>query len=146
MKRLLLLGGLLASLIICGPARAYTITNDPGGRIVDFYRRYDNLRNNGAPVIIDGLCASACTLVTALVPSQNVCITPRARLGFHSAFDLFEGGRTKFSPIGTSMLWSVYPQRVKQLLLARGWNGHTPHPDVIWIDYSTLRSMYRTCT
>jgi hypothetical protein len=33
-------------------------------------------------VIIDGFCASACTIVLGTVPHDKICVTCRAKLGF----------------------------------------------------------------
>jgi hypothetical protein len=38
-------------------------------------------------VIIDGFCASACTIVLGTVPHDKICVTFRAKLGFHAAWD-----------------------------------------------------------
>ena len=43
------------------------------------------LLTNGTDVVIDGKCLSACTMVLGLVPSKQICVTPRARFGFHAA-------------------------------------------------------------
>jgi hypothetical protein len=37
----------------------------------------------GERLVIDGICQSACTLALGIVP--DVCVTPRASLGFHMA-------------------------------------------------------------
>ena len=39
------------------------IANDPGGRIGDYLDKFRHLRDSGELVIIDGLCAAACTIV-----------------------------------------------------------------------------------
>ena len=39
---------------------------------------------SGEKVIIDGPCLSACTLVLSTVPSNRICVTKRAVLGFHA--------------------------------------------------------------
>ena len=56
-----------------------------GGVIVDYVKKYSNIRGSGEKVIIDGECVSACTLVLGIVPKQNVSITENAVLGLHSA-------------------------------------------------------------
>ena len=60
---------------------AYRITFDMGGQLSSFITKYQALRDANAHVVIDGECVSACTLVTTLEP-KDVCITPRAVLGF----------------------------------------------------------------
>src|SRR5262249_8394798 len=66
-------------------AQTLRITFDGGGRISDYIERYSALRLSGGRVVVDGLCISACTIVTALMPAERVCVTPYAQLAFHSA-------------------------------------------------------------
>jgi hypothetical protein len=56
------------------------IANDRGGLIQRYLDRYDELKGTGQTVVIDGLCASACTIVLAKIPSDRVCVTERANL------------------------------------------------------------------
>lgn len=56
------------------------VTDDPGGFIGYRMAHIKALRVSGGRVVIDGECASACTLYLSL---EKACITPRARLGFH---------------------------------------------------------------
>ena len=44
-------------------------------------------------VIIDGLCASACTIVLGAIPHDKICVTSHATLGFHAAWDFGANGR-----------------------------------------------------
>ena len=83
-KKLILASTLLWTL----PANALTITNDPGGLIPMYVARMQSAAAMGERVIIDGNCLSACTMTLGIIPPQNVCATPRAVLGFHSAFTL----------------------------------------------------------
>jgi hypothetical protein len=81
-KKLILASTLLWSL----PANALTITNDGGGLIPMYVAKMQRAAAIGERVIIDGNCLSACTMTLGIIPPQNVCATPRAVLGFHSAF------------------------------------------------------------
>src|SRR5690242_7468323 len=62
------------------------LADDPGGLIAAYQHRFDRARATGERVIIDGSCLSACTLAIGLVPKENVCVTPKAVLGFHAAW------------------------------------------------------------
>jgi hypothetical protein len=55
--------------------------------------------------MIDGSCYSACTLVTALVPRDKICITERAMLGFHAGWFENKAGERVTSPTGTRVLY-----------------------------------------
>jgi hypothetical protein len=82
---------------------------DPGG-MVDEYA--DNIAAIGdEQVVIDGECNSACTMYLS---APNVCVTPSARLGFHSAYyPKHDGSRGATSQLGTHELWSHYPAGVR---------------------------------
>jgi hypothetical protein len=85
--QLLLLAGV-------GPSHAAVrIADDRGGQI-GRYTKFQRLRLSGKSVVIDGLCASACTIVLGAVPHNKICVTSRAALGFHAAYDFGINGRT----------------------------------------------------
>jgi len=61
---------------------AIRIAEDRGGKIGTYIDRYQGLRSSGETVIIDGLCASACTMVLGAVPRERICVTSQSRFGF----------------------------------------------------------------
>ena len=79
-----------AASVIAGAAGVafadYRIRNDYGGFIHKYKLKYAAIRDRGERVIIDGACNSACTLVLGIVPLNRICVTPRASLGFHTAY------------------------------------------------------------
>jgi hypothetical protein len=96
------------------------IAADPGGPIAQYERRYASIRASGEYVVIDGACYSACTLVLGLVPRDRVCVTTRARLGFHAAwFPDMTGGRV-ISARHTQRLHDAYPAPVRSWIARRG--------------------------
>ena len=78
--------GLLAAvLLLAGVGSSHAavrIADDRGGRIGTYVTKFQRLRSSGESVIIDGLCASACTLVLSEVPHSKICVTSRATLRF----------------------------------------------------------------
>ena len=120
---------------------AIRIVDDPGGRIGTYVERYEGMRSSGERVIIDGYCASACTIVLGTVPSDKICVTSRARLGFHAAWDPGSKGRKMTNPEATQTLYSMYPFEVRHWIDQRG--GLTPH--VIFLSGRELANMYRPC-
>jgi len=59
------------------------VTDSLGGDVVDFYRAGIAISNGKAPkLVIDGYCNSAC-MTLAGVARPHVCITPRAKFGYH---------------------------------------------------------------
>ena len=71
-------------------------------------------------MIIDGLCASACTIVLGAVPHDKICVTSHATLGFHAAWDFGANGRAVTNPEATQMLYSMYPSAVRRWIAQRG--------------------------
>ena len=68
-------------------------------------------------MIIDGDCLSACTMALGLVPSKQICVTPRARFGFHAASMLNNDGRLVTSALATEALWGIYPASVRRWII-----------------------------
>jgi hypothetical protein len=117
------------------------IEQDRGGRIETYVDRYRNVRNSGEMVIIDGFCASACTIVLGTVPHDKICVTSRAMLGFHAAWDPGSNGREITNPQATQTLYSIYPFEVRRWIDQHG--GLTPH--MIFLSGRELAAMYRSC-
>jgi hypothetical protein len=139
------LTALLAAVILLASVGAsdavVRIAQDTGGRIEAYVDRYRGVRDSGEKVIIDGVCASACTIVLSSVPRDKICVTPRARLGFHAAWDLGSGGRMITDPEATRALYSMYPVEIRRWLDQRG--GLTPH--MIFLSGRELAVMYHPC-
>jgi hypothetical protein len=120
---------------------AIRIADDRGGKIGAYIDRYQGLRSSGETVIIDGLCASACTMVLGAVPRERICVTSQAVLGFHAAWDSDANGRAVTNPGATQMLYSLYPSSVRRWIAARGGLK----PQMIFLRGRELMSMYRPC-
>jgi hypothetical protein len=137
--------GLLAAVLLLAGAgvshAVVRIADDRGGRIGTYVDKYQDLRSSGETVIIDGLCASACTIVLGAVPRDKICVTSHANLGFHAAWDFGANGRAITNPEATQMLYSMYPSQVRHWIAARG--GLTPH--MIFLRGKQLMSMYKPC-
>jgi hypothetical protein len=116
----LVLGAVLAALSVSSASAAVRITGDPGGQIGPYLEQLMALRDSGQQVIIDGPCLSACTLVLGIIPRERICVTRRARLGFHAAWHHGRNGRPITSRGGTQLLMAVYPEHVKSWLKRRG--------------------------
>jgi hypothetical protein len=123
-----LVTGVLASvLLLAGVGASHAvvrIADDRGGRIGTYVDRYQGLRSSGETVVIDGLC-----------------VTSRATLGFHAAWDFGAKGRTITDREATLMLYSMYPMPVQRWIAARG--GLTPH--MIFLRGKVLQAMYKPC-
>lgn len=137
--------GLLAAvLVLAGMAAshaAFRIADDRGGRIGTYVDRYQDLRSSGQSVMIDGLCASACTIVLGTIPHDKICVTSHATLGFHAAWDFGTNGRAITNPEATQLLFSMYPTPIRRWISHRG--GLTPR--MIFLRGRELLSMYKPC-
>ena len=140
----LVTGFLAAVLLFAGIGASHAvvrISDDRGGRIGTYVDKYQGLRSSGETVVIDGLCASACTIVLGAVPHDRICVTSNANLGFHAAWDLGRNGRAVTNPEATQMLYSMYPSAIKRWIAKRG--GLTPQ--MIFLRGRQLAGMYKPC-
>lgn len=138
-------------LLSVGPSHAaYVITYSPGGVIDDFIAKYSAMRDSGRDVVVAGECTSACTTLVGIIKPEHLCFTSKAVLGVHSALDIStrdDGSEEhRFSPTGTRMMWSRYPRAMQEAIRARGWDGNSPHPDVIYLDNKVVLSIFRKCS
>lgn len=76
----------IASLLAAPAAADIRIRDDAGGVLSVYAERIEAARASRERVIIDGRCASACTLYLTL-PSSQICATPRGLFIFHAATD-----------------------------------------------------------
>src|ERR1700694_1491251 len=117
MKAIFLAAALCA--LIMPPAQAEVrILASPGGQVGPFLDLFERVRASGERVVIDGPCLSACTLVLSVVPSDRICVTRRAILGFHAARSLDRRGRMYAEPEASELVLDAYPSAV------RGWIRH----------------------
>jgi len=132
----------LLSVLIAGDAHAAVrIANDQGGQIGPYLDAFVSLRKSGQRVIIDGPCLSACTIVLGVVPRERICVTRRAQLGFHAAWNPGNNGRPILSEAGTKALWDLYPGEIRAWLKRRG--GLKPR--MVFLSGPELMAMYRPC-
>ena len=120
---------------------AVRIARDAGGRIETYVGKYQGVRSSGERVIIDGFCASACTIVLGTVPHDRICVTSRARLGFHAAWDPDSSGHKITNLQATQTLYLMYPFEIRRWIDQRG--GLTPR--MIFLSGRELASMFRPC-
>ena len=139
-----ILSALLAAAVLLagvGSHAAVRIVDDRGGQIGEYVYKYRKLRASGQTVMIDGLCASACTIVLGTISPDKICVTSNATLGFHAAYDFAGNGRPVTNPEATWMLYSGYPSQVRRWISRRG--GLTPR--MIFLRGKQLQAMYHPC-
>jgi hypothetical protein len=116
------------------------ISDDRGGQIGDYLNKYHALRETGDQVMIDGTCASACTMLLGVIPRNRICVTPRAVLAFHSAWTPTSEGE-QISSAGNYYLWSNYPAAVRKWIIQHGGL----HTRIIYLSGLELAAMYPAC-
>jgi hypothetical protein len=118
------------------------IANDPGGEVSSYIRKFEQVRDSGDRVVIDGPCLSACTLLTGIVPRDHVCVTSRAVLGFHAA-SYYDDASRSLVPTrqGSALVMRLYPAQIRAWIGRHG--GLTP--SLIEMHGRELTSLYRTC-
>jgi len=137
------LAGAIASAFLVTMACAdVRITRDQGGEIVSYIAKYRQMRASGERLVIDGPCLSACTLFTALIPRDHVCVTPRAVLGFHAA-SYYDDARRSLVPTraGTRLVLRLYPPEIRHWIARHG--GLTPR--IITMRGTDLAGLYNSC-
>ena len=87
-----------ASLDGIGDGTPLVIEGSGGGDVNDFQLKALDLLAKGTPVIIDGPCLSACTILVD-IDRANVCITTQAIFGYHKAaqYNVLLGTKTEFN-------------------------------------------------
>jgi hypothetical protein len=111
-------------LTVTSASATVVISADIGGKMQDYTTRFRQVRDSGEPVVIAGKCVSACTMVLGLVPSDRICATQNAVLGFHAAWMFDNSGKRVVSASGTEDLMKTYPAPVRAWIERHG--GLTP--------------------
>ena len=117
------------------------ITDDYGGQIGAYISRFEAVRNSGERVVIDGPCMSACTLVLGVIPQDRICVTSRARFGFHAAWRAGAGSRKVAANDGTQLLMEIYPQQVRTWITQHGGLSS----EIKYLRGNELAAMYQFC-
>jgi len=133
------LASALVTTVACADAR---IVNDPGGEVTAYLRKFQDMRDSGERLVIDGPCLSSCTLFTAFIPRDRVCVTGRAVLGFHAA-SYYDDARRSLVPTrsGSRLVMRIYPPQIRSWIERHG--GLTPR--LIGLRGRELAALYNTC-
>src|SRR4029079_9582179 len=112
-----------AALFALALPRAYAdvrILASPGGEVRPFLQLFERERAAGERVVIDGPCLSACTLVLDMVPTDRICVTRRAILGFHAARSVDQQSRMSAGPEASEWVLQAYPAAVRDWIRRHG--------------------------
>src|SRR6201996_5696767 len=108
--KLIVAAGLFAAAPVHAEVR---ILASPGGEVGPFLDLFERVNASGERVVIDGPCLSACTLVLMTVPSERICVTRRAVLGFHAARSMDRRGRLYAEPEASKAVHEAYPEPIR---------------------------------
>lgn len=86
------------------------INRDYGGPVADYMIRYGVMQHQHFKIAINGECYSSCTMFLGYMPRQDICVTAKAKLGFHRAN----------RPEGTMVMLMKYPEPVVIWIMAQG--------------------------
>jgi len=97
------------------------IRSSPGGEVGHYLAFFTLVRQSGQRVVIDGPCLSACTLVLSIIPSDRICVTRRAVLGFHAARERDDRtGRLYQASEATQLIAATYPDSIQDWIARHG--------------------------
>ena len=133
---------LVSSFVVLAPALAdVRILSSPGGEVGEYLKLFEDFRQSGERIVIDGPCYSACTLVLTTIPQNRICVTSKAILGFHAARLMDENGRVYAAPEATRVVAATYPAGIRAWIGRHG--GLTGKP--IFLRGRELAALYPRC-
>ena len=141
MKARIILAAMLLMTSIASGSATIRIFDDKGGQIGDYLAKYRALRDSGERVEIDGLCASACTMILGTIPRNRICVTSAVTFEFHAAWEPTRDGNSVVSSAGNRLLWSSYPPDVRKWISRHGGL----RPQAIYPRGPDLSGMYLVC-
>jgi hypothetical protein len=141
MRAQLFAAAIVSALTVTSASATVVLSDDIGGKMEEYTARFQQVRNSGEAVVIDGSCLSACTLVLGLVSRDRVCATPNAVLGFHAAWMYDKSGSRVASASGTRELMKTYPGSVRAWIARNG--GLTPN--MKYLRGPALAAVVRPC-
>jgi hypothetical protein len=137
----LVLGAVIASFSAGVADATVRITDDMGGSLTEYESRFAGMQRSGEKVVIDGPCYSACTMLLGMFSRDHVCVTPKAVLGFHAAWDFDDDGHRVTDASATRALMDIYPAPIRSWLVRRGGLS----PQIKLLRGQKLASMYPLC-
>lgn len=135
---------LVLTLVVVSAEPAFatvTIGNDLGGQIGAYLTKFQALQRSGEHIVIEGICASACTMLLGIIPRNRICVMPQAVLEFHTAWDPSPAGGQISSPAGNRILWSYYPNDIREWIERHGGLGS----QILYLRGAALRTLLPAC-
>lgn len=115
------------------------VIKESEGGVIDYFVAFaKELKARGTPVIVDGVCASACTILVD-IDRANVCITPNALLEYHMGVMMDKDGDEHFMPV------NFETPGLNAYIEA---SGGLPKPDsghLLTLGFHEARQFYKPC-
>jgi hypothetical protein len=121
------------------------ITSDRGGFINRFIKKYQRWDRENKIVVVDGYCASSCTMVIGMIPRSRLCVTRRGYFGFHGSYyhAVFIAGPKIENPGMTHLMTDRYTDDVKAWVDAHG--GLPTYKRMLLMRYPETANYFRLC-
>jgi hypothetical protein len=116
------------------------ITFSGGGEVTSFLRAAREVSQSGKLVIIDGPCYSACAMFADRA-RDSVCITSRAKFGFHQGYELGQIGDSKYY----LLLRRFEPEHSSDIARWIKSNGGYPAKGMLTMSYRAASKVWRRC-
>ena len=134
----------------------YIVKDDPGGNVLDFEKAIKYFSDNHMKIKVDGMCASACTLLLQKDKSVDVCVTKNAVFMIHHPYvsNLFGINFTVPAVAMADQFWkehfvAVYPDWVNTYIDAHGGAPNVykgdKQSDTLDIHFETLAKFMTVC-
>lgn len=139
-------------------ANALTINGNKGGDPHEFANHALKLGERKELIKINGECLSACVLYVNQDAGTNVCVTPKAILGFHRSYGLTTANGNvldtraetrKYADSVDKIMYNGLPSKLKALAPLNKWpsvyknGGNTKQ--MIRVGYDKLKDIFPTC-
>jgi len=116
---------------VASPPEKVVIDYGRGGLVAEHNRMYADYRKTHAKVEIRGPCYSACTLVTAYIGKDSLCIGDGAFFAFHA---VRSAERRELMPDQTARAYSMQPPEIQRWIDDHG-GWHKLPLDGYWTMY-----------
>ena len=114
------------------------VRNSLGGELGSFKAAAREIKRTGRRVVIDGPCASACAIMADMARS-NVCVTSRAKFGFHKGYVVAVSGGKMY------LLKRFNPSHSKDIARWVSKSGGFPSKGMRVMSNGSARKFWKKC-
>jgi len=135
----------------------YTIRDDPGGRLDEYNQSIVELKKSNSGIRLDGMCASACTMMVFPEFGLDICTTSNGSLGIHHPFMMSPDNQIGYSipaikkaqEVWSEVFYKKYPQWLQKYIDDNGgapdvYTGAQPS-DMLRVPFTELSKHMEIC-